>query len=116
MLAEDVLDRDPVALDVLASVRSALAPLGDVEERVTRTQVAFRRSRGFAYLWRPGRVVRSDVPVVLTLALGRHDSSARWKEVAHPTPRHWMHHLEVRDASALDAEVLAWLSEAAERA
>ncbi|WP_307844779.1 DUF5655 domain-containing protein [Actinotalea solisilvae] len=116
MRAEDVLDSDPVALDVLAAVRSALAPLPDVEEHVTRTQVAFRRSRGFAYLWRPGRVVRSDVPVVLTLALGRRDASTRWKEVAHPSARHWMHHLEVRDASALDAEVLAWLAEAADRA
>lgn len=116
MLAEDVLDRDPVALDVLAAVRAALARLSDVEERVTRTQVAFRRSRGFAYLWRPGHVVRSDVPVVLTLALGRRDDSARWKEVAHPSPRHWMHHLEVRDTAALDDEVMAWLAEAAERA
>lgn len=117
--AEDVLDHDPVALGVLGQVRSALADApwsGEVTERVSRTQVAFHRSRGFAYLWRPGRVVRSDVPVVLTLALGRVDPSPRWKEVAHPAPRHWMHHLEVREVAAMDSEVRAWLTEAGERA
>lgn len=117
--AEDVLDRDPVALAVLAAVRAALADVpwaAEVAERVSRTQVAFRRSRGFAYLWRPGRVVRSDVPVVVTVALGRRDPSPRWKEVAHPSTHHWVHHLEVRDPGEVDAEVRAWLVEAGERA
>jgi hypothetical protein len=32
------------------------------------------------------------------------------------SPRTWMHHLEVRDAAELDAEVLAWLRQAFEEA
>ena len=52
------------------------------------------------------------VEVVLSLALGRLDPSPRWKQVAHPSPRIWMHHLEVRDLADLDDEVRAWLREA----
>jgi hypothetical protein len=36
--------------------------------------------------------------------------------VTHPSPRHWIHHLEARDAAEIDDEVAAWLSEAWERA
>ena len=94
--AEEHLSGHPVALDVLARVRAFLEEHGPVEERVTRSQVAFR--------------------CVLSVALGRHDDSPRFKEVVHPSPRHWMHHLEIRDAAEVDDEVRAWLWEAADRA
>jgi hypothetical protein len=54
--------------------------------------------------------------VVLSLALGRHDSSPRWKQVAHPARDVWMHHLEVHAPDDLDGEVLAWLREAYDHA
>ena len=44
--------------------------------------------------------------------LGRRDDSPRCKEVAHPSPTHSMHHLEVRDPAEIDDEVAAWLREA----
>ena len=85
--------------------------------RTSKSQIAFRRTRGFAYLWLPGRYLTNpDAEVVLSIALGRHDRSARFKEVAHPTARHWMHHLELHDPDEIDDEVLDWLREAAERA
>ena len=85
--------------------------------RVTRSQIAFRRRRGFAWLWLPGQYLRRPAAdVVLSIGLGRHLDSPRWKEVAHPAPAHWIHHLEVRAASEIDGEVMEWLLEAAERA
>jgi len=57
-----------------------------------------------------------NAEVVLSIALGRHDDSPRFKEVAHPSPKHWIHHLEVGDIDEVDNEVAAWLIEAAERA
>jgi hypothetical protein len=53
---------------------------------------------------------------VLSIALGRHDPSTRFKQVVHPAPAHWMHHLELHDADEVDDEVAGWLREAAERA
>ncbi len=91
--------------------------LGDAEERVGRSQVAFRRRRGFAWLWRPTQYLgERGAEVVLAIALGREDPSPRWKQVAHPSPRHWIHHLEVRGVAELDDEVAGWLREACDRA
>jgi len=98
-------------------VSSIVEGIGDVEVRTTKSQSAFRRSRGFAYLWPPAKyLAKPDAEVVLSIVLGRHDDSERWKEVVHPASRHWMHHLEVRRLEDIDDEVARWLIEAAERA
>jgi Domain of unknown function (DUF5655) len=99
----------PVGWAVYRSVETIVTALGEHEVRVGRSQVAFRRTRGFAYLWRPGRYVRTDVPVVLSLALRHLLVSPRFKDVAHPSRRIWMHHLEVRDPREVDQEVRGWL-------
>jgi Domain of unknown function (DUF5655) len=113
-------DGSELGMAVFERVRSALdamEELGPIEVRVTKTQVAFRRKRGFAYVWLPGQHLRNpDAEVVLSFALGRRDSSSRFKEVSHPSDKHWMHHLEVQDMGDVDDEVVQWLREAAERA
>ena len=63
-------------------------------------------------MWRPGQYVRSEVPAVLSVALPREVASERVKEVVHPSPHVWMHHLELDDVSQVDDEVRAWLREA----
>jgi hypothetical protein len=105
----------PFALSVLDRVRDIIASMGEATIRTTKTQVAFRRGRGFAWLWPPVFGDRG-VEIVLSIALGRHDASPRFKQVAHPTPKLWMHHLEVRDLAQLDDEVQVWLREAFEGA
>lgn len=87
-----------------------------MEVRVTKSQVSFRRRRGFAYLWRPGLYVRSAVPVVMSLALPGEEASPRFKQIAHPSPRVWMHHLELLDSRQLDGEVADWMRRAYEAA
>jgi hypothetical protein len=114
---EEHLAGHPLALAVLARVRAALDELGPYDVRVSKSQIAFRRRRGFAYLWLPGRYLRKPTAeVVLSLALGRHDPSPRFKQVVRASPAHWMHHLEVHGVDELDDEVVDWLREAAERA
>jgi hypothetical protein len=104
----------PFARTVFDRVREVVGELGEYELRVGRSQVAFRRSRGFAYVWIPGRYLRHpDAEVVLSVPLGRHIDSPRFKEVAHPSPAVWMHHLEVYDPAEIDDEVRGWLAEAA---
>lgn len=107
----------PTAAAVFARVRSVLDAAGGCTVRVSRSQVGFRRRRGFAYLWLPGQyLARPGSEVILTVALGRRDSSPRWKEVVHPARAHWMHHLEIHDPTDVDDEVAQWLREAAGRA
>ena len=54
--------------------------------------------------------------MVLSFALGRRAESQRFKEIVHPSPKHWMHHLEIQGVNDVDDEVVGWLGEAAERA
>lgn len=112
-----MLAGNTIALAVLDRVRSAVRAFGPVEIRTSKGQVSFRRSRSFAYLWVPGQyLTRPVADVVLSFALGRRDESHRFKEVVHPSPKHWMHHLEIQSLEDVDDEVVDWLREAAERA
>ena len=107
----------PHALAVFQKVYAEVGRSGPFEVRVTKSQVSFRRTRGFAYLWMPGRYLdKPGAEVVLSIGLGRRDGSPRFKQVAHPTARTWMHHLEVHHVHDIDEEVVGWLREAAERA
>lgn len=114
---ESALAGSRTGLVVHRAVLAALTDLGPVEVRPTRTQVAYRRRRAFAWLWCPGRWLGGPTAdVVLSVALGREDASPRWKEVVHPSRLHWVHHLELDGADDVDAEVAAWLREAYLRA
>lgn len=109
---EDISDGFPRGLAACRAVEQAVSIIGDASVAVTRSQVAFRRRRGFAYVWRPGQYVDSDVPAVLSIALPHEVTSDRFKEVAHPARHVWMHHLELHDATQVDDQVRAWLREA----
>jgi hypothetical protein len=117
MQPENFFAGHPDARAVFEKVRFVLNRLGPVEVRTSKSQVAFRRKRGFAFLWIPGRYLsKPTAEVVLSIALGRNDRSPRFKEVVHPAPSQWMHHLEIRDAGDIHDEVVGWLREAADRA
>ena len=117
MTPESLLAEQPLGLAAHARVLEILGALGAVDVRVAKTQLTYRRRRGFAYLWLPGTWLRNPAAeVVLSIALPREDGSPRWKQVAHPSARIWMHHLELRGLRELDDEVAGWLSEAWESA
>lgn len=109
---EQFFDGAPAALAIYEAAECMAASLGPHEVRVGKSQISFRRRRGFAYLWRPGVYVKSSVPLVLSLALPRNLGSPRFKQIVHPSARSWMHHLELTDSAELDAEVRAWMQEA----
>ena len=102
---------------VFDALQAAVDCLGPVEVRVTKSQVAFRRRRTFAWAWVPARYLRgASAPLVLTLSFARRDGSSRWKEIVEPAPGRFTHHLELHAASEIDHEVLSWLQEAWEDA
>ena len=112
--AEGFFAGSELGLATLARVRDVLATHPDVSERTTRSQVAFRRRTGFAFLWRPEQYLRHPgAEVVLSIGLPRRLGSSRFKQVAHPARTTWMHHLEVHDVGDVDDEVAGWLREAA---
>lgn len=96
------------------AVAEAVKAAGPCTVSVTKSQIAFRRKRGFAWAWTPDRWLRASAvaPLVLSIALPRRDRSKRWKEVVEPRPRRFMHHLELYAPEDVDDEVRAWLREA----
>ena len=114
---EEYFAEHPLPLAVFRKVYAIVDRCGPFDLRVSKSQVAFRRKRGFAYLWMPGKYVRKPgAEIVLSLCLGRRDDSKRFKQVAHPTPWNWIHHLEVHHIDDIDDEVARWLQEAADYA
>lgn len=117
MTLDEFFAGQQTARGIFEVVREAVAAAGPAEIRVTKSQVAFRRRTGFAYTWMPAKYLRrGDVPLVLTIALRRRDSSLRWKQIVEPVPGRFTHHLELRSAAEVDDEVRRWLEEAWEAA
>lgn len=113
---EDLFDGFPETLAVCREIQQVVSEIGEAVVSTTKSQVSFRRRRGFAYVWRPGQYVANEVPAVLSLALPREVSSDRFKSVVHPSTNVWMHHLEIRETGQIDDEVRGWLNEAHESA
>jgi hypothetical protein len=113
---EQFFTGSPVGLALYTAVADAISAIGPAEVKVTKSQIAFRRRKGFAFVWRPDQYVSTDVPVVLSFGLPRDLHSPRVKEVVHPAPKVWMHHIELRDRTQVDPEVRGWLAAAYENA
>lgn len=104
---------DDTARKLFDAVQATIASLSECSLRVTKTQIAFRHRRVFAWVWIPGRALgRPAAPLVLTVALRRRDGSPRWKEIVEPYPGRFTHHLELFTIGEVDEEVTGWLQEA----
>jgi hypothetical protein len=100
--------------DVLSG---AIAVIGPAEIRVTKSQVAYRRGKAFAWAWVPGMYLHGrGAPLVLTLSFPKRSASPRWKEIVEPKPGRFTHHLELYTSQDIDDEVRLWLREAWEAA
>ena len=98
---------------IFDALRSAVDALGPALLRITKSQIAFRRRRAFAWAWMPGKYLRGKhAPLVLTLSFRHQDLSPRWKEIVEPAPGRFTHHLELRSTVDIDDEVRSWLQQA----
>ena len=109
---EQFFNGSPAGLRLYGAVEKAVGAIGEGSITVMKSQIAFGRRKRFAYLWRPGQYLHSDVPAVLSIALPYEVASHRIKQVAHPSATVWMHHLELHHVDELDDEVRAWLVDA----
>lgn len=102
---------------VFKAILDAINTIGESEIRVTKSQIAFRRRKAFAWVWMPGKYLHGrHAPLVLTLLFKNQDPSLRWKEIVEPKPGLFTHHLEVYDIADIDDEVCNWLINAWEAA
>lgn len=94
-------------------LREVIESIGGAEIRVTKSQIAFRHHKAFAWAWMPGKYLRGkNAPLVLSLSFRHKDPSPRWKEIVEAAPGRFTHHLELYSAGDLDEEVRNWLQDA----
>jgi hypothetical protein len=99
--------------DLFEAVLKEINALGVAEMRVSKSQIAFRRKKAFAWVWVPGKYLHGKTaPLVLTLSFRGRSSSPRWKEIVAPYPGRFTHHLELYSVLDLDDEVRGWLRDA----
>ena len=95
---------------IFETLRRVVDAIGPAELGVTKSQIAFRRRKAFAWAWIPGKYLRGKTaPLVLTLSLRSRDASPRWKEIVEPSPGRFTHHLELYSINDIDDQVRDWL-------
>lgn len=113
MTLADYFAGHPTSRQIFDALHLAIDAVGANDLRVTKSQVAFRRTRAFAWAWMPGIYLHGKTaPLVLSVALRRRDASPRWKEIVEPAPGRFMHHLELRAPDEIDDDVRRWIAEA----
>lgn len=114
---DDYLSGHDLAQQLFSAIAATLAEFGEVTVHTSKSQIAFRRQRNFAWVWIPGKYLRGrGAPLVLTLVFAMRIDSPRWKEVVEPRPGFFTHHLELFRLADIDEEVCAWLRTAWEAA
>jgi len=103
-----------VSRQLFDALLGMIEKIGEAELTVTKSQIAFRRAKPFAWAWRPGQYLdgRRLASLVLTLSFPQRDPSPRWKQVVEPARGRFIHHLELNSTADLDEEVRAWLQSA----
>jgi hypothetical protein len=110
MTLEEFFEGQELSRQLFDAMRGMIEKLGPVELRVTKSQIAFRRGKAFAWAWMPGKYLRRKAaPLVLSVSLPERDASPRWKQIVEPAPGRFMHHLELYAIDEIDDEVRAWL-------
>jgi predicted transport protein len=113
MTLDEFFAGQDVSRQIFEVLRRTIDNLGPAELRISKSQIAFRRRKAFAWVWIPGKYLKGKVaPLVLTLSFNRQDTSSRWKEIVEPAPGRFTHHLELYSIKEIDAEVHRWLVDA----
>jgi hypothetical protein len=117
MTVEEYFGEQRESQELFAAVAEAIAEIGPATVHASKSQIAFRRQRNFAWVWMPGKYLRrKTAPLVLTLSFAMRSESPRWKEIVEPQPGRFTHHLELYDVEDVDDEVRGWLRQAWEAA
>lgn len=101
----------PRAVAVYAAFDEALEKrFGPQEPRVQKTQITYTNPRVFACVSLPRR--KGEEGILVSLGLGRRESSQRVAVASEPYPGRWTNHIPVRTPEEVDGELMAWVEEA----
>ncbi len=101
-------------LKLFKVVEQYILSFDKVNMSVTKTQVAFKTKRQFAWVWMPQTWIRQapEGGIVVSFSLGHREQDERIKESLEPYPGRYMHHVVIEHATEFDTKVKEWLREA----
>lgn len=80
MTPEEFFAGKPLPQLLFARIRQIVDDIGPASIRLSKSQIAFRRRRAFAWVWMPDRYLHGQTaPLVLSMSLPWRDPSPRWK-------------------------------------
>jgi Domain of unknown function (DUF5655) len=108
---EVFFDGHPDGIAIYRGVIDVIDGLGRARSGCRRARLSFERGVGSRTCAGPVGMSTTTFP---SCRRSRYppDKSKRFKSVVHPSPKVWMHHLEVRDPDQVDDEVARWLRDA----
>lgn len=110
LTVENYFSGHPDSRVIFEAVRSVIEPLGQVDIKVSKSQIAFHTRKNIAVTWMPALYLKGNTaPLVLTLVFHTPDPSPRWKEIIRTSPNRYTHHLELRTIQDVDDQVRNWL-------
>lgn len=98
----------PAETALYEAIEARILAFGETVCKHDRTQTAFVRQVQFAWVSLPRRKADAGA-VMLSIGLPVRLDSPRILHAAEVAPGRWMHHLLLRQADELDAEVTGWL-------
>lgn len=102
---------------IFDTIMMVVSSFGQVELRVSKSQVALALDKPFAVVWIPEMYLRRPAaPLVLTVSFPERRESKRWKAIHQINTHRFTHHLELWAPNEVDAEVLNWLEAARDAA
>jgi hypothetical protein len=113
MTVDEFFNGQDLSRQLFDTLYRVAGTIGNVDIRVTKSQISFRRQKAFAWVWMPGKYLHGTVaPLELTFVFRCRDKSTRWKEIVEPSPGHFTHHLELYSTNEIDDQVRDWLRDA----
>ena len=110
-MTDDILfffDREPLGLALFELLyEQAMTRWPSSTLRVQKTQITFSDPRGYLFASRPRR---RGGGLMVTFGLSAPLESPRLFAVANPAPGRYTHHVQVRDSSELDEELMQWIA------
>lgn len=101
----------PELVPLYAAFDEALeARFGPLEPRVGKTQITYTNPKVFACVSLPRK--KGEKGILVSLGLGRRESSPRVTVAVEPYPGRWTNHIPVRTPEELDGELMGWVEEA----
>ena len=87
-----------------------LAEVGEVQIKVSKTQITFAGKYGFAFVSHPRW--KKDQGILVSFGLFHRQESDRIQYASEPYPNRWTHHMLVQTPEEIDDELMGWLQEA----